>query len=240
MENEIVVVARQANIQRQAETDEQLVALWLHGKPATTAAAYFTDIQKFFSFVDKPLRAVVLRDLQAFLDSMEDVSPNTRRRVIATVKSFYTFAEKLGYVDFNIGKLIKAPKAKDDLAARILTEDEILQMIYKTEKQRDNVLLRLLYASGGRVSEICALTWSDIRPNGDTGQVTLFGKGGKTRAVKLSAATWKILQAFRNGADNTQPVFKSQEGGGHLTRVQVHRIIKAAAKRAGISGNSVS
>ncbi|CAN5639936.1 hypothetical protein BH10CHL1_BH10CHL1_10190 [soil metagenome] len=75
-------------------------------------------------------------------------------------------------------------------------------MIHKTDKQRGNILLRLLYANAGRISEVCSLTWADVQPNGDSGQVTLFGKGGKTRAVKLSAATWKALQALRNGASN--------------------------------------
>jgi site-specific recombinase XerD len=42
------------------------------------------------------------------------------------------------------------------------------------------VLLRLLYASGGRVSEIAALKWRDLVARDAGGQVTLFGKGGKT------------------------------------------------------------
>lgn len=46
---------------------------------------------------------------------------------------------------------------------------------------RNRVLLTLLYASGGRVSEVCALKWKDAQDRTDGGQVTLFGKGGKTR-----------------------------------------------------------
>ncbi|CAN5788200.1 hypothetical protein BH10CHL1_BH10CHL1_11400 [soil metagenome] len=66
--------------------------------------------------------------------------------------------------------------------------------------------------------------------------MTLFGKGGKTPAVKLSAAIWKALQALRAGADADAPVFVSQKGG-RLDETQVHRIVRAAAVRAGIQGN---
>lgn len=59
---------------------------------------------------------------------------------------------------------------------------------------------------------------------------------GKTRAVKLSKATWKALQAIRNGAVSAAPVFVSQKGGA-LDETQVHRIVRAAAQRAGIDGN---
>ncbi|CAN5788014.1 hypothetical protein BH10CHL1_BH10CHL1_11390 [soil metagenome] len=100
------------------------------------------------------------------MDSLQDSGENTRKRIINSVKSLFTFGQKLGYLRFNIAAALKAPKAKNELAARILTEDEVLAMIHKTNKQRDNVLFRLLYASAGHISEVCSLTWADIQPNG--------------------------------------------------------------------------
>jgi site-specific recombinase XerD len=219
----------------QARDDEQLIALWLHGRPASTQAVYRAAALRLLSFCAKPIRMMTLGDLQAFVDSIEG-KPNTRKRIIASIKSLFTFGHKLGYLVVNVGAVVHLPKAKDELAARILSEDEVLRMIHKTEKPRDNVLLRLLYASAGRISEVCSLTWADMQPSGDSGQVTLFGKGGKTRAVKLSKATWATLQAYRAGASNDQHVFISQKGG-RLDETQVHRIVKAAAVRAGIVGN---
>ena len=112
-------------------------------------------------------------------------------------------------------------------------------MIALTPRRRDQLLLRVLYASASRVSEVCALKWADVQPNGDSGQLTLFGKGGKTRAVKLSKATWQALQAYRAQAPSVaagDPVFLSQKGGP-LDASQVHRIVRAAAQRASIAGN---
>ena len=62
----------------------------------------------------------------------------------------------------------------------------------------------------------------------------MFGKGGKTRAVLLKASIWQELAAVRP-ADPDAAVFRSRNGGGALDPSQVHRIVKRAAGRAGLS-----
>jgi integrase/recombinase XerD len=235
----------------QANSDAQMIALWLHGKPATTVRTYMDAINRLgaFEFVNfneegdeiyrgaKSLNAITLGNLQSFADSLADLSDNSRKRIIGSVKSLFTFGQKIGYLRFNVAAALKSPKVKSELAARILTESEVMEMIYKTVKPRDQVLIRLLYASAGRISEVAGLTWADVQPNGDSGQVTLFGKGGKTRAVKLSKATWQALQSLRPMiGDGSDPVFVSQKGG-RLDETMIHRIVKASAVRAGIQGN---
>ena len=90
---------------------------------------------------------------------------------------------------------------------------------------------------GPGLGDCCRLTWRDVQPNGDSGQVTLFGKGEKTRVVKLSAATYRALLALRGDALPDAPVFRSQKGG-HLAPSQVFRIVRAAGWRAGNYGNA--
>ena len=91
--------------------------------------------------------------------------------------------------------------------------------------RRNQVLLRLLYIAGLRVSEIADLIWRDLQPRTDGGQVTVFGKGSKTRAVLLPSSIWRELLRFRRGAGLDAPVFASRRGGGHLhpTRDRAHR-----------------
>jgi site-specific recombinase XerC len=82
------------------------------------------------------------------------------------------------------------------------------------------VLLRLLYAAGLRVSEACRLRWRNLRPCGDTGQITVFGKNGRTRAIALPAALWSELTALRGGAAAEGLVFPSRNNK-HLDRGRV-------------------
>jgi integrase/recombinase XerD len=217
----------------QADTDAQLIELWLHGRSGNTQAAYQHDIARFFSFVGKSIPAITLRDFQNFADAIQG-SVGTKRRVIAAVKSLFSFALKIGYIRFSVAAAVRAPKAMDTLAERILPEAKIHEMIALTPEGRDRMLLRLLYATGGRVSEICATKWRHVQANGDSGQVTLFGKGGKTHAVVLPASLWADLVAYRADAGDDLPVFASRKGGGHLDRSQVLRIVQQAARRARI------
>lgn len=240
MTTEIVVIDRNAgdySLVDRSTDDAMLVAMWIAKKNSqATKKQYQRCYTAFAATVGVGLQEVSYNTLAAWTAGLVG-SENTRKVTVAVIKALFTFAHKIGYIRVNPAVMIEAPKAKDELAARILTEDEVLRMIHQTGKQRDNTLLRVLYASAGRISEVCGLTWADLQPNGDSGQVTLFGKGGKTRAVKLSKATWQALQAMRPLlCDGSAPVFVSQKGG-RLDETQVHRIVKAAAKRAGIQGN---
>jgi site-specific recombinase XerD len=78
------------------------------------------------------------------------------------------------------------------------------------------------------------LKWRDLQPRGDGGQATIYGKGGKTRAVLLPAGVWRVLVQLRGEAEMDAPAFASQRKG-HLDPSQVHRVVKAAAARAGLS-----
>jgi integrase/recombinase XerD len=59
-------------------------------------------------------------------------------------------------------------------------------LIRAAPSKRDRVLREVAYAGGIRVSEIVALTWSDVLPR-DEGrvQLSITGKGGKVRQVLL-------------------------------------------------------
>jgi integrase/recombinase XerD len=229
----VPVVSNALLLSTQAETDGQLIELWLHGRSANTQAAYRHDIVRFFQFARKPIPEVTLRDFQNFVDAVEG-AVGTKRRVIAAIKSLFSFALKIGYIRFSVAAAVRAPKAMDTLAERILPEAKIHQIIALTPEGRNRMMLRLLYATGARVSEVCAIKWRHVQSNGESGQITLFGKGEKTHAVVLPVSIWNDLVAFRADVDDDAPVLPSRKGGGHLDRSQALRIVQKAAREAGI------
>ena len=109
-------------------------------------------------------------------------------------------------------------------------------MLALEPNRRNQVLLRLLYYAGLRVSEIAGLTWRDLQPRTDGGQVTVFGKGSKTRVVLLPNTIWRELLRFRQSAALDAPVFPSRRGGGHLDPSAIERVVQKAARRAGLEG----
>jgi integrase/recombinase XerD len=220
---------------RAAATDDQLVVLWLHGRSRHTQRAYRADSERFRAFVAKPLAMVTLGDLQAFADSLIG-KPSSRSRTLAAVKSLLAFGQRTGYLALNVGAALKLPAGKNTLAERILTETDVHRMLALEPDRRNQLLLRLLYIAGVRVSEIAALTWRDLQPRTDGGQVNIFGKGSKTRTVLLPSAIWRELLRFRQHAALDAPVFASPRGGGHLHPSSIERIVGIAAARAGLEG----
>ena len=220
-------------------TDAQLVELWLHGKSRHTQRAYRTEADRFVHFVARPLRAITLLDLQAYADSL-DGAPATRIRALAAVKSLLTFGQRTGFLVLNVGAALKLPPRKDTLAERILDEAEVHTLLAREPGHRNRVLLRLLYRAGLRVSEIAGLSWRDLHARDDGGQVTVFGKGGKTRTVLLPADVWRDLVSLRGDAVLEDPVFRSRRGR-HLDPSAVFRIVRHAAERAELeAGSNVS
>ena len=233
--HQMVLASSGDGITSQADSDEQLLALWLHGRSPATQRAYRSDSNRFLRFVGKPLRSIKLPDVQAFADSIADRAPATQSRAINVVKSLLSFGHRVGYLPFNVAAAVKAPPAKDTRAERILPESDIQRMLALERHPRNRVILRLLYGAGLRVSELCGLKQRDCQPREDAGQVTVFGKGGKTRTVLLPVSVWQDLEALNGEGSNPDvPVFRSRKKGGHLTAAQVWRIVRAAARRAGI------
>ncbi len=222
-------------------SDQQLVAMWVkrHESP-NTRRNYQRQADRFLAFVTRPLAAVGLGDVQAYLETLEGQAPATRANATAALKSLFSFAQETGYLRFNISKVLKSPKVKNRLAERIMAEPDVLRMIALEPSTRNRALLTLLYGAGLRISEACALLWRDLTERPGTagqltaGQITVYGKGGKTRMVLLSTNTWRLVAELRGEAGPEEPVFRSRKRGA-LDESQVHRIVKAAAERAGLS-----
>lgn len=219
---------------RQAETDLEVIGLWLAGRPEATARAYAFEVKGLLGVIGKNLVSVTLGDLQRYFFGLAHLAPASRSRAVNAAKSLWSFAQRIGYVQFNPAAALISPKVKNCLAERILPEAQVHALIALEPSPRNRVLLRLLYAAGLRVSEICALAWKDMQTRDEAGQVTVYGKGGKTRHVLLSVDTWKELSSIRGAAGPDSPVFPSRKGAGHLHPSQAWRIVKSAVARAGI------
>jgi integrase/recombinase XerD len=219
-----------------ADSDEMLIKLWLHGRPLHTQRAYQTDLRRFRGQAAKSFAAVTLTDLQDFADSLSGLKGSSRYRILSAVKSLLAFGHRTGYLAFDVGRVLKLPSVRDNLAQRILPEADVHRMLSLESNERNRVLLTLFYASGARVSEICALAWNNLQPTAAGGQITVLGKGTKTRSIQLPASVWKQLLKLRGKAGAEEPVFRSRKKSGFLRPLAVYRIVCQAAKRAEIEG----
>ncbi len=227
-------------------SDDHFIDLWVHNRPAETIRTYRADLARFRNWAQKPVAQVTLADLAGIWDSLAAsalaLSVATRNRVLSSLRSLFAFGHRIGYLPFDVGRPFRLKALPNELAERILPEADVQRMLHLEPDRRNRAILTLLYASAVRVRELCNLEWKHLQAQGEgEGQVTVFGKGGKTRSVQLPASVWKLLLELRASVKTTGAVFVSRKKSGResarLGEEQVWRIVRKAARRAGIEGN---
>jgi integrase/recombinase XerD len=121
--------------------------------------------------------------------------------------------------------------------------DAFLSAPRKTDSfwQRDVAMLEVLYATGCRASEVCSLRLRDLSL--DERQLRCEGKGGKQRVVPIGSRAIDAINRYitelrpelaaRCPTDSPETLFLSR-GGNPLDRIQLWRLVKRYARRAGI------
>jgi len=237
-------------------TEDKLIELWIRLKKSPhTQRAYRRDIEVFRAFVEKPLVSVTLEDALDFCDNLDEleivnrrgeVKPledNSKRRIINSVKSLFSFAYTSGIFLANVMAAIKPPTAKSAVSQRILSEATVLKMVLLEQDPRNHAILHTLYAAGLRVSELCNLRWCHVIRREEGVQLDILsGKGDKQRHVLLGESSWNVLSAIHKGASADDFVFQSRQEvsrdgyykGTRLDTTTVFRIVREAAKQAGV------
>lgn len=94
-------------------------------------------------------------------------------------------ASEEGHIGANPARKLQIIKCQDNRGARILTRQEVERMIGSTANRCDNLILRTLFFSGARVSELTGLRWQDVQQNEMTGGHWLYS--GKALKIAQSA-----------------------------------------------------
>ena len=138
------------------------------------------------------------------------LSPASRNRKIATLKSFFNwlYAEKM--IDKNYADQLVCPKVPKKIPHFISVDEviSILQFLNNSEDeeiQNQKVLFNLLYGGGLRISEACNLKWKDVQT--DQRRLLILGKGNKERFIVIPETCNDVLKAHRSRQKNTEYVF---------------------------------
>jgi integrase/recombinase XerD len=219
----------------------------------------------FLTFVGaKPLATVTRQDVQNYRDALKAVvipatdrraehslAATSQTRMLASVKGLLTHANAIGYTPFNPGKGVALPALPESKRDKALSQSQSMKMLVtaqnraeatETEKRaktrrRDYLLNKLLYLTGGRISEVLALRWSHIYATDKGGEMKIIhGKGRKERVISLPEELFEALHGMRadRRASDEDFVFTSQKGG-RLSVSQAWRIVNALADEANVT-----
>ncbi|MGA8574042.1 MAG: site-specific tyrosine recombinase XerD [Desulfobaccales bacterium] len=224
------------------------------GLAPLTVAAYASDLQDFWGFVESrglaQWGAVSLAHLQEYLAALEGrgLSARSRARKLSALRQFYRFLQREEKVLSQASpvELLDSPRLPRRLP-KVLSEGEVLALLEGPDPatpkgQRDAALLELLYATGLRVSELVGLTLKqlDLR----RGVVRPLGKGSKERVVPMVAKAVAKLELYL--AQGRPQLLKGRQSqhlfvnrrGGPLSRQGFWKILKDYARKVGVFGLS--
>lgn len=240
--------------------EEQLLAFLLHLEEKyryseNTVAAYRNDLGQYLEYVQghtgvklTDWTAVSEEIIEAYLIFMkhkdQPYASSTIARKVAAIKSFYNYLTAQGLIDDNPTIDIDSPKVKKRLP-QTLSFSQVERLLAApaggdTPKNlRDITLLKVLYETGMRVTEVVSLQLEDV----DLRRALLSSptRQGEAREIPLEEATQSLLTRYLAEGrpqlvkDAAESALFLNHRGEKLTRQGLWLIIKGYARQAGLN-----
>ncbi len=173
-----------------------------------TIKAYREDLMGLVDWLESTLGSVpepgelspqTLRTFQAALQEA-GYARTTIARKLASLRSFYKFAQRLGVAQINPAKPLRNPRRQRKLP-HVLSSDEVGRLLSAPSRRdpaglRDCAILETMYSAGLRVSELVGLNEGDIDRQEQIARIR--GKGRKERISPLGSFALKAIAEYES------------------------------------------
>lgn len=212
-----------------------------------TIDTYLSNLSKFINYCLEVeidifnIEYLEILNYLSYLKKNNNYSAKTINTVISSLKNYYNFLKLEGYIEYNPTLLIKSPKIEKKLPI-FLTEDEIDKIFYSINTsnnigKRNYLLLKLLYDTGVRVSELINIKINNI--DFVNRSIKIFGKGDKERLVYFTEDSLILIDDYikniYNNTENKKNYLFFNKKGNPITRNEVYNIVVSCCLNAGIS-----
>ena len=224
------------------------------GGSAHTVKGYREDLLQLADYLreagcQRPADAstVLLRRYAAGLHAA-GYAPATIARKLASIRGFFRFGHREGWVTSNPALPLRSPKRGRSLP-KFLTSEEIGRLLAAPPASsdsglRDRAILELLYSAGLRVAELAATNDADL--DLEAGTVRVRGKGRRERLgivgshARQAITRWlKVRPRFAQSPQARGPVpLFTNRFGGRLSARSVGRLLEKHLAVAGLSGRA--
>lgn len=229
------------------------------GLSDNTVQAYRRDLLRYQEYLGSrgigSLAEVTRVDVEEFRRHLDHIglAPASVTRCVVAVRNLHRFAVGSGQVQADVTAGM-SPGTRSRRLPKALSMDQVESLLAAPDTStpeglRDAALLELLYGTGARVSEICALDVDDIRPvldDPDLG-LRLIGKGDKERIVPLGSYAAKAVDAWLIRGrpawaeiGNGEHALLLNTRGRRLSRQSAWAVIRRAGEAAGLDVEHLS
>jgi integrase/recombinase XerD len=218
------------------------------GLARNSLAAYAADLARFKQFTGENLKqSSSIETVHSYLSSLYDSGLGSRSvaRQLTTLRGFFQFLLSEGRIPRDPTENVESPKIWSAIP-KFLGSVQINALLDAPDAAtaqglRDRAMLQLLYATGLRVSELCAVRLLDL--DSRTGVITVIGKGNKQRLIPVGSHALRAIDEYL-GRGRPQLLKQRQcpylfvtARGSRMTRQSFWKLITCYGRQIGIFHN---
>ena len=169
-----------------------------------TCVAYKNDLNQFIDFaqinIQEELKEVNYQLIRSWIVNLIDQGSNHRtvNRKLSTLRTFYRWCLKQGFMDTNPMLKIKGPKLEKRLPVFLkqseLDEQKLTPLFSEDfDGVRDRLIVELFYQTGIRLSELITLKEEDV----SNSSIKVLGKRNKERIIPISIELSKQISVYQ-------------------------------------------
>jgi integrase/recombinase XerC len=234
---------RQSN---EREVEEFLGALTLEGRSEHSVRAYRRDLEGVLAALPGPLGEARPADLRECFRRQQQAgrSPSSINRAIAAARSLCRFLFEEGRLETNPAQALRSIRLGPLLAPKHLTVEEVhgLLSLPPTDTptgRRDRAILILLYNTGLRVGELCALSREDMRlPAEGWGALQVVGKGRRLHRLPINRPAADAVLSYLADRDDAEPALFLNRSGERFSVRGIALLVNRYLRAAGITDRS--
>ena len=185
-------------------------------KSENTIEAYQRGLNYFHGFLRtinlggvpvswRRVNQVVIKDFLIYLDTRrpkgKPISPSTKSQRFSAVRAFFQFLVTKGHVQSNPTEGIALPRVTIN-PPKLLDEQQIEDLLEQPAKLntpqalRDQAMMKLLYATGLRNTELVSLNLKDILSDKRGSRIRCIGKDNKERTLPIEGMALNTLVSY--------------------------------------------
>jgi integrase/recombinase XerC len=224
--------------------DVFLAALKARQYSPATVSTYAIDLAHLLQLVgDVAPGGLASHDIRRALATLRarGQQPKTLARTLSAWRSFYTYLARQGFVAANPCLGLRPPKG-DRKLPNALSVDEMAKLLEGPAEDvwslRDQAMFELMYSSGLRRAELIGLDLDSV--DLDAGEVTVIGKGRKTRIVPVGRQALGALRAWlarRGSVKGDTPALFVGARGGRISATAVRLALNKLAVKHGVTAH---
>jgi len=196
-----------------------------------TLLNYRLDLEGFSEFLGySPIEGIDYLTLRKYLAALKEknLAVRTVNRRLSSLRSFFKFLTREGYLKVNPIVILSSPKQEKHLPI-FLTEEEVTRLIEAAASKderglRDRAILETFYSTGIRIAELTGLSAEDIDFIGSI--VKVMGKGKKERIVPIGEQALAAIRSYLAKRKKQAEALFLNKSGRRISARGIRNIVK--------------